>query len=415
MKVLAVHNFYQQPGGEDQVFRDEVAMLRAHGDTVAEFTVHNDAVGAMGSWTLARKTFWNDAVYKELRETLRRERPDVAHFHNTFPLVSPAAYQAVRDEGVAVVQTLHNYRLLCPAASLYRQGRICEDCVGRAVAWPGVVHRCYRDSALASGLSAAMVAYHRQRGTWTSLVDTYIALTEFSRQKFIEAGLPAAKIVVKPNFAEDAGEGPGGGGYAAFVGRLVPEKGITTLLEAWRATGGLLPLKIVGDGPLRDAVREASRADARIEWLGWRNPTEVRAILSAAEMMIFPSEWLEPFGRTIIESFAAGTPVVAACVGAVAELVRPGETGQLFEAGQATDLATAVRRLLADPQHLRAMRQACRETYRTGYSPRQNYPLLMAAYRHALGRGQPYRASQAPRRAPPAATPSPVTSGTNWR
>ena len=304
MKVLFVHNFYQQPGGEDKVFCEEVKMLRTRGHTVNEFTVHNDEVDSLSRWSLARKTFWNNAIYQELRETIRCDRPDVVHFHNTFPLVSPAGYYAAHDEGVRVVQTLHNYRLMCPTGTLYRNERVCEDCAGRRLAWPGILHRCYRHSTLATGLSAAMLAYHRYRGTWTNLIDVYIALTEFSRQKFIEGGLPAAKIVVKPNFVlDDPGEGQGGGGYAVFVGRLVSYKGVKTLLEAWRQLDGGVPIKIVGDGPLRDAVSAAARSGTRIEWLGHRAPFEVHAILAAAEVMIFPSECYENCPLTIIEFF----------------------------------------------------------------------------------------------------------------
>lgn len=385
INVLVVHNFYQQPGGEDQVFRDEVAMLRAHGHRVREFTVHNADVDGLSKWSLARKTLWNSAIYRQIRETIRRDQPQIAHFHNTFPLVSPAAYQAARDEGVGVVQTLHNFRLMCPSATLYRQGRICEECIGRAFAWPAVIHRCYRDSALASGLTATMVAYHRQRGSWHTLVDAYIALTEFSRQKFIVGGLPATKIVVKPNFVlQDPGEGPGGGGYAAFVGRLVPEKGIETILKAWRQLDVPLRLKILGDGPLRNAVSGAAGADARIEWLGQRPLSDVQSILSKAEMLIFPSEWFEGFPRTLIESLAVGTPVVASRIGAIPELVRPGQTGRLFRPGSAADLASEIRELSANPHELRAMRALCRQAYADQFTAVQNYPVLMAAYRGAV-------------------------------
>ena len=385
MKVLVVHNFYQQPGGEDQVFRDEVAMLRAHGDTVYEFTVHNDQAGAMNAGRLAVKTFWNDEVYRQLRELTRREHPDVAHFHNTFPLISPAGYQAAQDEGVAVVQTLHNYRLACPAATLFRDGQVCENCVGRTLAWPGILHGCYRDSRPATSVAAGTAAYHRQRGTWSDAVDTYIALTEFMRQKLVAAGLPAAKVVVKPNFVgEDPGAGAGRGDYAVFVGRLAPEKGIRTMLAAWRQLGGLLPLKILGDGPLRDEVVAASRLGCSVEWLGWRPPADVRAFLADAMMMIFPSEWYEAFGLTILEACAAGTPVVGASIGGIPELVQTGRTGRLFTAGDAADLAQQVRHLLDHGDELTAMRPLCRQFYLDNFTSERNHPLLTSVYRRAL-------------------------------
>src|SRR5205814_1104988 len=170
---------------------------------------------------------------------IRAQRPRVAHFHNTFPLISPAAYYAARAEGVGVVQTLHNFRLLCPNALFFRDGKVCEDCLGRPVAWPGVVHGCYRGSRAASAATAVMTAAHRALGTWRTAVDVYVALTEFSRQKFIAGGLPAEKIAVKANFVyPDPGPGAGAGGYAVFVGRLSAEKGVETLLAAWRPLGG---------------------------------------------------------------------------------------------------------------------------------------------------------------------------------
>jgi glycosyltransferase involved in cell wall biosynthesis len=401
MKVLVVHNFYKQPGGEDTVFYEEVKMLQNRGHVVRDLTVRNDALDTLSKWSLAQKTFWNDAIYQKLRETIRCDRPDIVHFHNTFPLVSPAGYYAARDEGVRVVQTLHNYRLMCPTGTLYRKERVCEDCAGRRLAWPGILRRCYRDSTLATGLVAAMLAYHRYLGTWTDLVDLYIALTEFSRQKFIEGGLPADKIVVKPNFVlDDPGEGEGCGGYAVFVGRLCLEKGVKTLLEAWRQLAGRVPLKIVGDGPLGDVVGAASRSDTCIEWLGQRSRFEVQAILADAAVMIFPSEWYEGFPMTIIESFASGTPVIASRIGDIPRLVRPGRTGELFQPGAAADLARAVKEILARPYKLQAMRSVCRQTYVNNFTAQQNYPLLVAVYQHALrtdnSLSAPYTVAEAP-------------------
>ncbi len=246
--MLLLHNRYQQPGGEDQVFAAEGNLLEAHGHQVLRYTRHNDQVTDQNPLALAGATVWNQAVYRELRTLIRRERPQVAHFHNTLPMISPAAYYAARAEGVPVVQTLHNYRLLCPNALFYRDGQVCEDCLGKAVPWPGVVHACYRESRASSGAVATMLTAHRAIGTWKKAVDMYVALTEFARQKFVQGGLPAEKIVVKPNFIEpDPGSGEGRGHYALFVGRLSQEKGVDTLLAAWEQLGEKVPLKIVGD------------------------------------------------------------------------------------------------------------------------------------------------------------------------
>ena len=190
MKILVVHNYYKQPGGEDQCVAAEVALLKAHGHEVIPYSVRNDSIDTLGRLTVASRTIWSRSAYREVRQLIRTHRPQIAHFNNTFPLISPAAYYAARAEGVRVVQTLHNFRLLCPNALFFRNGRVCEDCLGRSFPWPGIAHKCYRGSRMASAAAAAMVAVHRVLGTWREAVDVYVALTEFSRQKFIAGGLP---------------------------------------------------------------------------------------------------------------------------------------------------------------------------------------------------------------------------------
>ena len=387
MKILAVHNRYQRPGGEDQVFVDETALLETRNHRVLRYEVHNDQVKQVNRLTLAKDTVWNTSAYRELGALIRRERPHVVHFHNTLPLVSPAGYYAARAEGVPVIQTLHNYRLLCPVALFFRDGRVCEDCMGKAVPWPGVVHRCYRGSRAASGVIATMLTVHRALRTWTEMVDVYVALTEFARDKFIEGGLPAGKIVVKPNFvAPDPGQGPGGGGYALFVGRLAPEKGTGTMLAAWDRLGTRIPLKIVGDGPLRDRVVEAAARQSNVEWLGHRPVEDVHALMGKADMLVFPSEWYETFGRVAVEAFAAGTPVIAANIGAVAELVEHGRTGLKFRPGDPEDLVTQVEWALSHSAELRSMREEVRAEFEAKYTAERNYRALMEIYEAALER-----------------------------
>jgi glycosyltransferase involved in cell wall biosynthesis len=387
MKVLAVHNRYQQPGGEDQVFFAETALLESYGHRVVRYTTHNDQVAGMNRLALAGNTLWNLSTYQELRALMRQERPDVAHFHNTFPLVSPASYYAAKAEGVPVVQTLHNYRLLCPDALFFRDGRVCEDCVGKVVPWPGVVHKCYRGSRAASGVVAAMLTTHRALRTWTEMVDVYVALTEFARRKFIEGGLPAGKIVVKPNFVyPDPGPGEGRGGYALFVGRLAPEKGVGTLLAAWERLDGRIPLKVVGDGPLREKAAEAASRQSCVEYLGYRPAEEVHALLKEASTLVFPSEWYETFGRVAAEAFATATPVIAADIGALAELVEHGHTGLRFRPGDPEDLAAHVGWFLSHPEEHARMRREARAEYEAKYTAQRNHQLLLEIYSSALER-----------------------------
>src|ERR1700724_3181862 len=262
ISVLRAHNFYKQAGGEDHSFASEAAMLEAHGHKVIRYCQHNESIDRMKPAALAARTVWSRQAYREIRALIKTHRPQVAHFHNTLPLISPAAYHAAQAENVCVVQTLHNFRLLCPNALLLRGGRICEECVGRTIPWPGAVHKCYRDSRSASAAVATMLAAHHALGTWRHAVDLYIALTPFSRDKFIAGGLPPEKIVVKPHFVDpDPGPGRGRGRYGVFVGRLSPAKGLATLLEAWKKLAAPVPLKIVGDGPMAGGGQRAASRD----------------------------------------------------------------------------------------------------------------------------------------------------------
>jgi glycosyltransferase involved in cell wall biosynthesis len=384
MKILLCHNHYQQRGGEDLSFAAEAALLEDYGHEVVCHTVHNDAVATMTQMQVAARTIWSRESYRDVRRQIRRTRPHVMHCTNTFPLLSPSIYYAAQAEGVPVVQSLRNYRLLCPGAYFLREGKVCEDCLGRSFAWPGVKHGCYRDSHAASAVVAAMASVHRLLGTWSRAVDLFFTPSRFARQKFLEAGLPADKVAVKPNFIDpDPGAGDGTGDFALFVGRLSPEKGIETLLSAWERIGSTLPLKIAGDGPLDDRVRQASNDNTAIEHLGALPHREILDLMGRARSVIVPSIWYETFGRTIIESFAKGTPVVASRLGCMEELIEDGVTGRLFAPGDATDLAAAVLRLLDDGASSDDMRTACRDAYLADYTAASNYRMLLDLYEQA--------------------------------
>lgn len=359
--------------------------MEAHGHRVLRYTAHNDQVAKMSRSSVAQATIWNQAVYSELRAFIRKEQPQVAHFHNTFPLISPAAYYAARAEGVPIVQTLHNYRLLCPNALFFREGRVCEDCLGKSFPWPGIVHACYRESRPASGTVAAMLTTHRALRTWKKAVDLYIALTDFAREKLVEGGLPSDRIIVKPNFVHpDPGAGEGRDNYVLFVGRLSREKGVDTLLAASEQFGKGVRLKLVGDGPLAPMVAKAARRN-EVEWLGRQPKDRVISMMKDARALIFPSLWYEGFPMVIAEAYAVGLPVIASDLGSMSSLVDHGRTGLRFRPGDPKELAAQVERALTHPDEVSRMRRETRARFEAEYSAERNYEALLEIYERATG------------------------------
>jgi len=316
---------------------------------------------------------------------LNRFQPHVVHVHNFFPTLTPSVFYSCVGAGVPVVQTLHNYRLLCPAAVLYRNGHVCESCVGKTFQWPGVLHGCYRESRKGTLAVAAMNAAHHLAGTWNRAVDMYISLTEFGRGKYIAAGMPPDKIVVKGHFLDvDPGAGTGDQQCVVYVGRLSAEKGIDTLLRAWQLPGAQIPLKIIGAGPLEDECRNASASNPWIEYLGPMRPAEVYEWMGRAQALMLPSNCYEGFPRTIVEAFAKGTPAIASGHGAMLEAVEHGRTGLHFKPGDAQSLITQVEWMLEHPEKWREMRSNARTEYETRHSANSNYFQLMDIYRRAM-------------------------------
>lgn len=384
MNVLLIHNFYQQPGGEDRVFQQEGDLLEERGNEVTRFSVQNNQIDNLNKLRLVGATFWNGSVASQVQTIIKRVQPAVVHCHNIFPLISPSVYYVAKSLRIPVVQTLHNYRLLCPSAVLYRDGHPCEECVGTATLWPSVVHGCYQGSRAATTVAATMLTLHRFLSTWNSKVDVYIALTEFARRKFIEGGLPEDKIFVKPNFLHPLPVcGEGQGGYALFVGRLVPEKGIEVLLDAWRHLGSRLPLKIVGEGPLTSIVSKYTQTTAGVELLGSQNAEQVSSLMKHAKVLILPSTWYEGFPMIVAEAYAVGLPIIASSLGSLSALVVHGRTGRQFQPGNYNDLCTQVEWVLAHPEALFRMRREAREEFNLKYTADRNYELLMKIYEEA--------------------------------
>lgn len=393
MIVLQIHNRYLIRGGEDESREAEARLLRDRGHRVVEYVEDNVRVAALGNWRAAIRTLWSAESYRSVSDLIRRERPDVTVVHNFFPLVSPSVYYASRRQGVPVIQVLRNYRLFCPAATFFRDGQPCELCLGRLLALPGIRHRCYRNRRSATAVVSLMSALHRACGTWRRQVDRYVALSEFARAMCVKGGLPVGAIHVHPNFVHpDPGIGAGDGGYLLYVGRLSPEKGLGTLLDAWRQVKPSTPLKVVGDGPQAATWQSRTRDWTGLEWLGRRSMAETLSLMGHAAALVFPSACYETFGRVAIEAYAKGTPVIASRLGALEELVEDGRTGFLFSHGDASALAGRLQSFLALPPDARAaMRIAARRRYETLYTADRHYEQLMglltAVISQAAGQG----------------------------
>ncbi len=391
MRILLVHNAYQQPGGEDVVFEQECELLERTGHRVVTYRRSNreiEAYPALRRLALVPKTIWARDTRQEFARLLLEEKPQLVHVHNTFIMVSPSIYSACQEAQVPVVQTLHNYRLLCPAATFFRDGHVCEECVEHNL-WRGVRYGCYRDSRPVTAVVALMLAVHRRRRTWIGGVNCFVVLSEFARRKFVQGGLPAEKIVVKPNFVHpDPGARVSDGDYALFVGRLSPEKRVSTLLAAWERLHRRIPLLIIGGGPERQQLEwEAMQRRLPlydVHFQGQLPRDQTLAAINGARFLVFSSEWYENFPVTIAEAFACSAPVISARLGAMQELVEDGRTGLHFTPGDPEDLARKVEWAWTHPERMREMGKEARREYEAKYTAEKNYPVLMEIYQRAM-------------------------------
>jgi glycosyltransferase involved in cell wall biosynthesis len=380
MRILTVYNKYRVHGGEDEVFLRETQALQAAGHDVVSHTADNATLDDKARLRLATKTIWNTASARAMTALVGNTRADVVHVHNFFAALSPTILRAAHNAGAAVVLTLHNFRLFCGNSMLLRDDRPCERCVGLPLAWPGILHGCYRGSVGQSAVVSAMSAVHRLAGTWDNHVDRYITLTENSRRICVAGGLAASKIAVKANFTEDqhvAGtlDGPRQG--ALFVGKLTDDKGLGVIVQAWE--GSSVPLRILGVGAWQERLKTAGfHAD------GQQPQTVVAEAMRRAEVLIVPSLWYETFGLVVIEAFAAGLPVVASNHGALADLIEDGVTGLLIRPNDAEDLRAKVAWAVAHPEAMRQMGRQARQRYLERYTPAANLPQLEAIYAAAI-------------------------------
>ncbi|AZN36846.1 glycosyltransferase [Iodobacter ciconiae] len=378
LRVLVVHNYYQQKGGEDSVVENEIALLRAYGHHVELYSRHNDELAKLSRLSIFQQAFWSKKTYSDLNALLQRFKPDVIHVHNTLSLISPSLYWAAAKFNIPVVQTLHNFRLLCPQAMFLRKGNICESCIGRNT-WRSVVHRCYRSSLSQSAVVSGMLSLHRGLGTYRKNVNRYISLNSFCKRKFVEGGLPENKICIKPNFIADINSVSADRKGFLFAGRLSPEKGLHILADAFNPElHG--QLSVAGGG---EDLALLNRFPA-IRQLGVLSSDGIRLEMQKSYALVLPSIWYENMPMILVEAFMSGLPVIASRIGALAELVEDGVTGLLFNVGDSADLAEKMKWAMEHPELMLEMGKNARKKYLSSYCAEVNIKLLINIYEEAI-------------------------------
>lgn len=398
MKVLVAHNFHRSgsASGDDQVFLNETRLLEEHGIDVVPFTVSNDVFdsgGPLKKLSYACGMLWSTENYRKMGEALKRERPDIVHVHNLFPIMSPSVLYAAKENGCKVVATLHDTRLVCPAATSLCKGRLCNRC-GDGKYTRMVANACYKNSAAKSLLLACTMGYHRLRRTFYSKIDSYIALNDYQKKLYVQAGFDEGKIYKKYNFVSDITlpdntlpELPDE--YVVFSGRLGTEKGIQVLMKAWDCLerGDNKSLVIVGGGPREEEVREWASTHPKVTVLGYLPHEESLAVVAGAKFLVFPSIWYEGCSMVMVETMCLGKAMIASDLGFMSEAIHDGVNGLKFRPGDYGELARLISYLWVNPDVVRGMAKAARTEYEREFSPRQNVRKLVHIYEQTLAKG----------------------------
>lgn len=383
-KILIVHNYYQVPGGEDTVVENEKNMLIDNGHKVLLYTRHNDDIkdkNILQKLLLPLETIFSLKTYRDIKRIIKKENIDIVHVHNTLPLISPSVYYATIHSKVPVVQTVHNFRLLCPGATFTKKGMICEDCMHKGLIC-AVKNRCYRESFTQSLISTVNLAFHRAIGTYRK-VDGYIALTQFNKEK-LKSLINEDKIFIKPNFV-DFGykKSTISDGQKKFLclGRIDKLKGIDIILKAWKEIKDE-ELYIVGSGSYEDEAKKfvLDNKMSNVKFLGFKSKYEVRELLENTKGLVIASQCYEGFPMTIVESFALGVPVIAGNIGNLSKIVKNNKNGLLFKYDSYIDLKNKVE-LLKNEELQEQLSQGAYNSYIEKYNKEINYSELIAIYK----------------------------------
>lgn len=382
MKVLQVHNYYQQPGGEETVLHTEAAVLRENGHTVIQYTCSNDEIehtGLVAKIRTGLQTIWSRKHFAAITDVLEKEKPDVCHVHNTFPLISPSVFHACDKAKIPVVFTLHNYRLLCANGLFLRENKPCEDCL-KTNMWTGVKHKCYRDSALATATLAAAMETHHFINTWNKKVDVIVALTAFQKEKLVAKGIEADKIFVKPNMVNHAAKASSNKGNGLlFIGRLDHVKGADLLLKIAERFPEII-INVLGQGPLFDVLS----AVPNIHCFGHLPQSQVMKKIAECKAVVLPTRFYEGMPVTIIEAFACGKPVISTNHGAMPSMIKHGETGWLFPLNDFDSLSDGVKQAIDPTLNMEQIGKNCLAEFESKYSPAVGYKNLIETYNLAI-------------------------------
>jgi glycosyltransferase involved in cell wall biosynthesis len=383
MRILQAHNHHAAKGGAMEVLAHERELLLAAGHEVEQYTLPAAEDLGLSGLRAGAKAVWNREAAREVGDALRSFGADVLHVHTPFPMMSPSVFRAAHAAGVPALTTLHSYRYSCVVGTCVRDGHVCEDCVGKKLKLPGIVHKCYHDSRGASVALTLGLDVHRAVGTFHKAVTRYLTLTEFSRGLLIRDGYPADRIVVKPNSVPDPGYRPEPASEerrVVFAGRLIDIKGVRTLLDAWQRTPPGMTLVVAGDGELRPLVEERAATDPSIRFVGWVEEQEVTDLMASAELVVVPSQWYEGAPLVILRSLGVGTPVLVSDLENLSTEVLEDEVGWTFAVGDPTSLADQLSAFVADPRRARDVRARARASYDRRYSPEQDIRRLEALY-----------------------------------
>lgn len=389
MKILICHNYYQDRGGEGQTVIADKELLESRGHNVIVFSKDNREISGCGylqKFKLFFSSFFSFSVYKQVREIVKDQKPDVAHIHNIFPLISPSIYYVLKKHNIPVVQTVHNYRFLCSNGLLLdNKGRICERCKSGNF-FNAIFKKCYRDGYLQTTMMSLVLFLHRKIKTFVNKIDVFISPSEFLKRKLIEGRIPESKIVVEPHFikCEEIKPSYEFDNYVVFIGRLSREKGLFTLIDAVK--GLSLKLKIIGAGPLEGALKKKMKDEkiGNVKFLGYKKGNELKYEIEKTMAIVVPSEWYEVFGRVIIEAFALGKPIIGAKIGGIPELVENGKIGYLFRSGNFVELKNKILAFCENKDMITIMGKKARRFVEENFNPEKHYQKLMEIYQVAI-------------------------------